>query len=151
MEGRWGQPLGSGMGDPAQPSSGRRGRAMAGNSGATATAAFPWQPPVSSPSTPRARWPIRCWNGRSAPSWHPARYGHAHPTNAQLSGARGGIIQKFGFGRTRWSTPVFRTAVRFRSAPFSPLPPCREPIQGLQWFRRGARRMTEACSVRANP
>ncbi len=85
------------------------------------------------------------------PPGPPARYGHAHPTHPRLSGARGGTIQKFGFGRTRWSTPVFRTAVRFRSAPFSPLPPCREPNQGLQWFRRGARRMTEACSVRANP
>jgi hypothetical protein len=25
------------------------------------------------------------------------------------------------------------------------------PLSGLQWFRRGMRRVTEACSVRANP
>jgi len=27
-------------------------------------------------------------------------------------------LKGFGFGRTRWLTPVLRTAVRFRSAPF---------------------------------
>ncbi|HRD41758.1 MAG TPA: hypothetical protein PLI52_03220 [Prochlorococcaceae cyanobacterium AMR_MDS_5431] len=27
------------------------------------------------------------------------------------------MILEFGFSRTRWLTPMFRTAVRFRSAP----------------------------------
>jgi len=34
---------------------------------------------------------------------------------------------------------MFRTAVRFRST----------PLLGLQWFRRGIRKVTEAGSVRA--
>jgi len=34
---------------------------------------------------------------------------------------------------------MLRTAVRFRST----------PPKGLQWLRRGIRKMTEACSVRA--
>ena len=41
---------------------------------------------------------------------------------------------------------------RFDSAQLhSPAPGSAGSLAGLQWFRRGIRRVTEACSVRANP
>ena len=78
-------------------------------------------------------------------------FGHAHrPWLLRLQDGSA-ILRRSVFGPTRWLTPMFRTAVRFRSAPFPRRRPQGAAIPGLQWFRRGIRRVTEACSVRANP
>jgi len=62
--------------------------------------------------------------GQRPPRVRGGRYGDLHRPARLCRWPTGATMTRLVFGRTRWSTPVSRTAVRFRSAPFPP-PTCR--------------------------
>ena len=120
----------------------------------------PWPPPAR---RPRCRvWCAQDNRGDnlilhqsiSASTHHGGSVGSArggHPPGRPRRQGRRRVPRFKGRSSGRLGGPHQCFGQRFDSAQlhFRSLP--RGPIKGLQWFRRGVRRMTEACSVRAKP